>query len=160
MLRKTVGKVAKFEILISLLFAFVKSCPVAMQQGWKQMSVEKRTQRSEVVVVGTAIEKFPVDRSIARPTYPVNFKFVDVLKGKKITDDVHDNTGSSLFTVYGFGNAGQCLSSINEGDTYLLFLIFEHSTKSLIAAYESAFGATAPPTKENCARIFTSLGMN
>lgn len=160
MLRKTVRRVAKFEILVSLLFAFVKSCPIAMQQGWKQMSVEKRAQSSEVIAVGKAIQKFPVDVSIARQTYPVNFQFVDVLKGKDITDDIHDDTGSSLFTIYGFGNAGQCLSSINEGDTYLLFLIFERSSMSLLAAYESAFSATAPPTKENCARILTSLGMN
>ena len=83
-----------------------------------------------------------------------------MLKGKKITDDINDNTGSSLFTIYGFGSASQCLSSINEEDTYLLFLIVEHSTLSLMAAYESAFGATAPSTKENCDRILASLGMN
>lgn len=145
--------------MLVLFFGFIESCPIIMQDGWKQMSVEDRAKPSDVVAIGRAIEVLPIDESYARPSYAVNFQLLDVLKGKNITDKINIEYKSSLFKIYGFGNPMECMSSVVESETYLLFAILEPTTLSLVGRYDSPFGATAQPTEENQVRILTSLGM-
>ena len=143
--------------MLVLSFCFIESCPIALQDGWRQTSVEERAKLSNVVAVGKAIVVH-VDESLARRTKSGDFQLLEVLKGKNITDEINA-LGGSLFRIYGFGSPARCLSPVSEDETYLLFAILEPRTLSLVAAYFSPFGATAVPTRVNRDRILASLGM-
>ena len=157
MLRKVLKQIVKIAIVLLLSFCFIESCPIALQDGWRQTPVEERAKSSSVVAVGKAIV-VRVDESLARRTKFGDFQLLEVLKGRNITDQINA-LGGSLFRIHGFGSPVQCLSPVSEGVTYLLFEILEPQTVSLVAAMVSPFSATAVPTRANRDRILASLGM-
>lgn len=67
-----------FKILI--LFVTVGACVGCLQllDGWKQVSIEERARRSQVVFHGLAITTFPDSSPV---TYTAQFWIINVYKG-------------------------------------------------------------------------------
>ncbi|XP_028413065.1 uncharacterized protein LOC114535927 isoform X2 [Dendronephthya gigantea] len=152
-------QVLKYGFLYILLFASttIKSCPMVLKEGWKQLSVVERARRANVVAVGKSVTIL-TDNSRNRTWKIGGFYFLDVLKGKQITEKIYKKYNDSVFYVLGFGSSARCLADIEKYKTYLLFLTFVPETTSLVAKYETAFSATAEATIENQDKILASLG--
>lgn len=150
-------QVLNYGFLSIFLISSVQSCPIAMQQGWKQLPLAERARKADVVAVGKAVEVH-IDSSLLRTLKVGGFQLLDILKGKEITEKIYANNSDSIFYILGFGSPAQCLTPVEEGETYLLFVIFEPRTLSLIVAYDTPFGGTAEPTIENQDKILASLG--
>lgn len=152
-------QVFKYGFLCILLFSStaIQSCPMVLKEGWKQLSVVERARRADVVTVGKSVTIL-TDNYRNRTWKIGGFHFLDVLKGKQITEEIYKKYNDSIFYVLGFGSSTRCLADIEKYKTYLLFLTFVPETTSLVAKYETAFSATAEATIENQDKILASLG--
>ena len=152
----------KHSILATvILFTVVDICQpcIVLLDGWKQKTVSERARLAKVVFLGKTIRRYPTQTMFDdTKAYAADFKIIRLLKGREIMKEVLETHASPYVKVYGFGEKKRCLVDVHPGETYLVFMVYHNSSRSLIARYDDVFGATAPATNENEKEILAELG--
>lgn len=151
-------QVLNYGFLSILLSSCIQACPVAMQDGWKQLSLAERTRRADVVAIGKTVRIHP-DAKL-RDFKTGGFDLLDIFKGHKIIEAIHANTSQSTFYILGFGSHSLCYTQIMKDEIYILFAKLVKGTSSLTVPFDILFGGTAAPTVKNQDEILESLGKN
>jgi hypothetical protein len=151
-------QVLNYGFLYIFLRSFIQACPTTMQEGWKQLPIEERARRANVVAIGKAVEVY-IDPSMPDKKFKTGgFHLEQILKGHGIIERIYANSSHSIFYIIGFGSPSLCYTHIVKDETYLLFAMFIPTTLTLYVPFEIPFGGTADPTTENEDKVLSSLG--
>ena len=151
---------------VSVLFTAVAchGCITLLDNKWRPHTIEARASVAEVVISTRTLSKFPIPKSRMR-LYGANFEVLSILKGWAKIEDLLEKGSPSvqereklIISALGFGDRRHCWSSVDVGETYILFLSVNNNTGYLVAKYLGAFGAAELLYAPSEDAILLSLG--
>jgi len=143
----------------------VDSCFIVFNKKWNPVSLEKRILKADLVVTANILSTAP---HLPQPTfYKATFEVINVLKGWDLLKRIHHAKGSAvktlepkiIATAIGFGDPRQCLSHVEVGESYALFLSYDEQESRLLTRYDDIFGAADKLYKRTERDILQTLGM-
>ena len=151
------------HLLPLLTLVSVCRCCILLLNGWKPLGLERRAQLAQIVVSTRTLSKSPINGH--KVLYAANFEVISILKGWNILDDLQRKRSKSVretdrlfISVSGFGDRRFCFSSVDVGETYILFLAYKNETDTLVAKYDDIYGASELLYGNNEETILLSLG--
>lgn len=154
--------------LLTVLFsvAVSQACITLLDNKWQPHTIEDRAAVAEVVISTRTLGKFPIPSSRMR-LYGANFQVLSILKGWSKIEELLEKGSPSVqgsdklvVSALGFGDRRNCWSSVDVGETYILFLSVNNITGYLVAKYLGAFGAAELLYAPSEDAILLSLGMS
>ena len=140
-------------------------CFLVFNRQWKPVSLEERTRKADLVVTANILSTSPIPDN--RHFYEATFEVLNVLKGWDLLKKLHSQGGSGpvkfmepkiVASAYGFGDQKLCFSHVEVGESYALFLSFDHVKRKLVAKYDDIFGAADKLWKRTERDILKTLG--
>ena len=145
--------------------AACQACITLLDNKWRPHTIEDRAAVAEVVISTRTLSKFPIPNSRMR-LYGANFEVLSILKGWSKIEELLEKGSPSVqegekltVSALGFGDRRHCWSSVDIGETYILFLSVNNVTGYLVAKYLGAFGAAELLYAPSEDAILLSLGM-
>ena len=133
-------------VLVLIAATISRACITLLDNKWRPHSLETRAAVAQVVVTTRTLSKFAI-RSKSR-LYGANFEVLSILKGREELRVLLEKGSPSvkegeklIVSALGFGDRRHCWSSVDVGETYILFLSINNITGYLVAKYLGAFGA-------------------
>ncbi len=133
-------------VLVLIAATISRACITLLDNKWRPHSLETRAAVAQVVVTTRTLSKFAI-RSKSR-LYGANFEVLSILKGREQLRVLLEKGSPSvkegeklIVSALGFGDRRHCWSSVDVGETYILFLSINNITGYLVAKYLGAFGA-------------------
>eukprot|EP00794_Sanderia_malayensis_P003236 gene3236-3716_t len=121
-------------LLLVVAVTSCNACISLLDNKWKPHSLETRAAVAQVVV--------------STRTLRAGTCFLSILKGRQQLKALLEKGSPSVqerdklvISALGFGDRRQCWSSVDVGETYILFLSINNITGYLVAKYLGAFGA-------------------
>ena len=143
----------------------INGCITLIDGTWKPLSLKERTQKADVVVTARILFTSPIPGK--RLFYSATFKVLSVLKGWTVLRRLHQNKSPTINSLQpnivanakGFGDRRLCFSSVDIGETYVLFLGHKlNGQEELVAKYDDIFGAADLLYKRTERDILKALG--
>lgn len=140
-----------------------QACIKLLNGEWKRISLEERTKRAPLVVTGKILytEKVPGHDIF----YSATFEVLNVLKGWNLLKQLHKMNSTSvkalepkiIATAVGFANY-DCFSTVEEDESYALFLSYNSEKDTIVARYDDIFGAADRLYQRTERAILATLG--
>lgn len=152
--------------LLTILGAIAtcQACITLLDNNWRPHSLETRAGVAQVVVSTRTLSTFPIPNSRAR-LYGATFEVLSILKGWTELEELLEKGGPAVqerdklvISALGFGDRRHCWSSVDVGETYILFLSINKLNGYLVAKYLGAFGAAELLYAPSEDAILLSLG--
>lgn len=148
--------------IILLQFVSLNDCCIHALD-WKPSPIEERTSRADLVATGKIIYTEPIDGFF----YAATFQVISVLKGWDLIQKLHREKSKAIVsldpkivvTALGFGSPLMCYSSVEVGESYILFLGHNPVANTLVGKYDNAFGAAEILYQRTERDILSTLGM-
>jgi len=152
------------KVIYALLsVAACHGCITLLDNKWRPHTIEDRASVADVVISTKTLSTFPISRN--RMLYGATFEVLSILKGWSKLEELLEKGSPSVqerdklrVTALGFGDRRHCWSSVDVGETYILFLSFNNKTGYLVAKYLGAFGAAELLYARSEDAILLSLG--
>ena len=145
--------------------AACQACISLLDNKWKPRSLETRARVAQVVVSTRTLSTFPIPTKSRARLYGATFEVLSILKGWAELEELLEKGGPAvqerdklIITALGFGDRRQCWSSVNVGETYILFLGINQLKGNLVAKYLGEFGAAELLYASHEDAILSSLG--
>ena len=141
-----------------------QGCITLLDNKWRPHTIEDRASVAEVVISTRTLSKVPIPNS-RMGLYGANFEVLSILKGWAKIEELLEKGSPSvqereklIVWALGFGDRRHCWSSVDVGETYILFLSVNNKTGYLVAKYLGAFGAAELLYAPSEDAILLSLG--
>lgn len=155
-----------FAKVVTVLFtaAACQACITLLDNKWRPHTIQDRAAVAEVVLSTRTLSKFPIPNSRMR-LYGATFEVLSILKGWSKIEELLEKGSPSVrgrdkltVSALGFGDRRHCWSSVDIGESYILFLSVNNITGYLVAKYLGEFGAAELLYAPSEDAILLSLG--
>lgn len=161
----------KKQTFVSVLFVLTVASPICeccfqvFNGQWKPVSLEERTSKADLVVTANILSTSPIPNN--KNFYGATFEVLNVLKGWDLLQRLKTQGSSGpvkymepkiVASAYGFSDPRMCFSHVEVGESYALFLSYNHETNKLLAKYDDIFGAADKLFKRTERDILETLG--